>query len=235
MIINIQRKYGASVAVVMVGAIIAGTILYGAFKSSGAETAAPNGTPGLPVVHAQSLDIVGSPYIGDANAPLTLIVWEDYQCPFCGKFETTVLPTLVAKYVDTGKVKIVFKDFAFLGNDSITAAEYEHAIWALYPDAFAAWRTKMFVAQDAEGDWGFGDSASIDTLITAIPDIDLQKVKTDIAINKAKYVAAIAAGQQEGVRLGIHGTPGFLVGEHVLSGAQPASVFMGLIDAQLNK
>jgi protein-disulfide isomerase len=64
----------------------------------------------------------GDIYIGKASAPLTMTYWFDYQCPFCKRFEDNVIPNLITDYVNTGKLKIVFKDFPFLGNDSMTGA-----------------------------------------------------------------------------------------------------------------
>src|SRR6185295_14076749 len=123
--------------------------------------------------------------------------------------------------------------YPFLGDDSMTAAEYEHAIWALYPDKFYQWREAMFKAQDDEGDKGFGDAASIDKLIQKIPGIDLAKVKADLAANKAKYDADIAANTQEGAKFGVQGTPGFVIGKQSIDGAQQLAAFKAAIDSQL--
>jgi protein-disulfide isomerase len=104
------------------------------------------------------------------------------------------LPTLIKKYVDTGKLKIVFKDYPFLGNDSTTAALYEHAIWKLYPGKFYTWREAMFKAQDDEGDQGFGDEASILALTKKIGGIDANKVKTPIA---QKVQSSVSTGLRD--------------------------------------
>ena len=182
------------------------------------------------------------PYIGNANAPVTLAYWSDYQCPFCKAVEVggvqgiTVgasIPTLIKDYVDTGKLKIVFKDYPFLGNDSITAALYEHAIWKLYPNKFYTWRDAMFTAQDAEGDTGFGNAATIDALIKKIPGLDDAKIKADIAANTATYQKEIDADRAEGTSFGITGTPGFITGKTLIPGAVDLSTFTAAIDAQL--
>ena len=95
----------------------------------------------------------GDPYIGQANAPVVMAFWSDYQCPYCRAFEVggvpqittpAAFPDLVKNYVDTGKLKVVFKDFQFLGQNSIDDGEYARAIWALYPQQFFAWREAMY-------------------------------------------------------------------------------------------
>ncbi len=99
----------------------------------------------------------GLPFIGKADAPVTIVFWGDFQCVYCKSFETggvpqittpAALPEIVKNYVETGKVKVVFMDFAFLGEDSITAAIYSRSVWKLYPGRYFAWRTAMYEAQD---------------------------------------------------------------------------------------
>ena len=60
---------------------------------------------------------------GDQNAPITIVIYVDFQCPFCGKFFKETELTALANYVKDGKVKLVSRDFAFLGQESLKAAE----------------------------------------------------------------------------------------------------------------
>ena len=112
-------------------------------------------------VHVKDVVTAGEPYLGDPNAPITIAFWSDFQCPYCKSFETggipqiptpAAMPEIIKNYVDTGKAKIVFKDFAFLGPDSSTAALYGRAVWNLYPAQYMKWRTAMYQAQDGEND-----------------------------------------------------------------------------------
>lgn len=219
-------------AIVVAGVAVAAALYFGLAQKSGTPSAHGDGQP--VAVDIKDVKTAGDPYIGKADAPAVLASWEDYQCPFCKQFETTVLPSLVKKYVVTGKLKIVFKDFAFLGNDSVTASEYARAIWDIYPAQFESWHAAMYEAQDEEGDRGFGNVASIDALIKSkFPQIDDAKVKARIASQKKEYDAAIAADRAEGGNFGINGTPGFVTGTALISGAQPLSAFTAAIDAQL--
>lgn len=177
----------------------------------------------------------GEIYIGKKDAPVTMTYWFDYQCPFCKQFETAVMPSLVQQYVNTGKLRIVFKNFTFLGNDSITAAEYEHAVWDLYPQKFYQWHTAMYDVQDSEGDTGFGNAATIDTLISLIPGIDDAKVKAQITAHKSEYDQGISDDRDAGTSKGVNGTPAFLIGTNLIAGAEPLSAFTEAIDAALGQ
>lgn len=225
-------------AIIIAGLVIAGTV----FVTSGSRSAAvgPDGTP-TAKVNVKDVDISGAPYIGEENAPVVMAFWSDYQCPFCKAVEVgheqiptePAMPVLIEQYVKTGKLKIVFMDFSFLGPDSDTAALYGRSIWALYPAQYFEWRTAMFEAQDEEHG-GFGDAASIDALIKSkFPNIDAAKVKADIAANKGAYETAIAANRAEGAKFGINGTPGTIVGKMLISGAQAPNAFTAAVEASL--
>lgn len=227
-------------AIIVAGVLIAGGLYMG--LSGGSSGAAAGGQPAPKAVNVKDVKTDGAPFIGKADAPLTMAFWSDFQCPFCKAVEVggvqgiptaPSIPDIITKYVDTGKLKIVFKNFVFLGEDSVTAAEYEKAIWELYPDKYFAWRTAMYKAQDEEGDQGFGDAASIDKLNKTIPGVDAAKVKALVAQKKAQYDAEIQAETAEGQSFGIQGTPGFIVGTKAIDGAQPLSAFTAAIDSQL--
>lgn len=229
------------------GAIVLGFIILGFFIMVGLSkmgtTAGTGGTQQAANVDIKDVKISDSdPYIGDKNAPVVLAYWSDYQCPFCKAVEVggvpqipidPSIPTLITKYVATGKLKIVFKDFAFLGQDSVTAAEYEHAIWHLYPSKFYEWRDAMYKAQDEEGDQGFGDAASIDALIAKIPGLDVNAIHNDINANKKAYDAEMDADKAEAAGFGIQGTPGFITGKTLIPGAVDLKTFTDAIDPQL--
>lgn len=226
------QKFSTPLSILIAGVVIAGAVLFALRPGSGGTTA--GNQPASPPVDVKDLKIgADDAFIGSATAPVTLAYWSDYQCPFCKQFEVTVLPTLMANYVSKGKLRIVFKDFPFLGSDSTTGAEYAHAVWQLYPDKFLAWHEAMFKAQDAEGDQGFGDEASIVKLSGTIQGIDATKLKALVAQKKSQFDAMATADQQEGVAFGVQGTPGFVTGKKLIAGAEALNVFTAAIDAQL--
>jgi protein-disulfide isomerase len=172
----------------------------------------------------------GDPSIGQASAPVTIAFWSDYQCPLCKAFELNTLPQMLKDYVDTGKVKIVFLDFAFLGNDSTTAALYGRSVWKLYPSRYLDWRTAMYTAQDQEGDKGFGNAVTIDTLDATIGGLDAAKIAADVKANTNTYQAAIDADRVEVTKAGITGTPSFVIGTQLIVGNQPYTILKAAID-----
>ncbi len=224
-------------AILIAGAMIAIGLFYGLAGTKSAAVADPNQPRN---VNAKDVKTDGVPFIGNENAPLTMAYWFDYQCPFCKAIDVghpqiptePAMPMIIKDYVDTGKLKIYFKDYAFLGPDSTVAAEYKHAVWELYPAKFYEWHEAMFHAQDEEHG-GFGDEASILELIKKIPGMDANRLKALVAQKKSQYDAAIAADQAEGASMGIQGTPGFIIGTKSIDGAVPPAQFKAAIDSQL--
>lgn len=220
-------------AIVIAGALIAGAVY---FSGTG------GGGPSAPSVDIKDVSITEStPFIGDPKAPVTLAYWFDYQCPFCKAVDVggipqipiePSMPILIEEYVNTGKLRIVFKDYAFLSEDSTTAALYEHATWEAYPEKFLEWHQAMFKAQDEEHG-GFGNEATILDLIRTIPGLDADKLKSLVETNQPKYLAIIEADRAEGASFGINGTPGFITGKTLIPGAESPETFKAAIDAQL--
>ncbi len=186
-------------------------------------------------VNIKDVDLKGEPYIGDSNAPVVMAYWLDYQCPFCKRFETETLPTLIEKYVRTGKLKIVFKDFQFLGPDSQTAGLAESAVWEVAPQAFEAWNKAMYEKQDDENA-GWGKKEDIIALTRTIPGIDAEQVFALMDQKKDAYQKELDEDKAEGGnKFGVTGTPGFVIGDQHIVGAQPVNVFTQLIDSMLQK
>lgn len=227
------------IAVLAAGLFIGGAVLW---NGSHPATGTAQGTQQGPAVDIKNVKLSGDPFIGKADAPVTIAFWSDFQCPYCKAFEVggipqittpAALPDIIKNYVDTGKVKIVFMDFVFLGNDSVTAALYNRAVWKLYPDQYFAWRTAMYTAQDAEGDVGFGNAASIDKLDATIPGLDAAKIAADVKANTATYQAMVDSDKAEAAKVGIDATPSFVIGKQAVKGAYPYASFQAAIDAEL--
>jgi len=233
--VHTLQKFSIPLAIVIAGALVAGALYFG-----GGSGGAPPGSPAPVDIKDVSIQ-ADDPVIGEKNAPVTLAYWFDYQCPFCKAVDVggvpqipiePAMPSLIKDYVQTGKLKIVFKDYAFLGPDSTTAALYKHAVWELYPEKFYEWHEAIFKAQDEENG-GFGDESSILALIRTLPGLDAERLQQKVAEKRDAYLALIAEDQQEGASFGIQGTPGFITGTTLIPGADDFSTFKAAIDSQL--
>ena len=225
------NPYLVPFAIVVAGIMIAGAVMYSQTPRGG------GGATGVPVeqkVNVKDVDTNGEPFIGKTDAPLTLVYWLDFQCPFCQRFDLQTLPVLIEKYVNTGKLKVVFKDYQFLSEDSHTGGLAAHAVWELYPAKYFEWHTAMFEAQDEEHG-GFGDKASIIALTRKVSGIDENAISRLMEQKKAEYQAEQDADKAEGAKFGVQGTPGFILGTQRVSGAQPIEVFSQLVDEELAK
>jgi protein-disulfide isomerase len=235
---NSGNNYLIPVAIIAGFIIVALVLLFtlGGSKVVQQAATANNQQGAAQAVNIKNLKTENEAYIGSATAPVTMAVFFDYQCPFCKQFDLTVLSQLDKNYIQSGKLRVVFKDFDFLGNDSITGAEFGRAVWEAYPAQYGAWLTAMFNAQDEEGDKGFGNQATIVAMMkTQFPTMDTAKLVSMIATNKTKYDAEIDADRAEGASYGIQGTPSVIVGTTLLQGAQTYQTVANLIDAQLKK
>jgi len=222
---NFLDKYLTPIAILLAGIIVAVALAFGHGSTNTNTQQAQNGAPS---VNVKDIKTDGDPYIGDKNAPNTMVLFYDYQCPFCKQFEQGVSPKLFDNYVKSGKLRIVFKDFQFLGNDSMDAAVFGRALWESQPDKFYPWYVAMFNAQDEEGDQGFGDLASVEKLAATIPGLDVAKVDALVKSKRKTYEQAITEDRSEGAALGVNGTPSIVVGTQLLTGMSPDQFYAAI-------
>lgn len=223
--VNPIDRYLTPIAVLLGALIVAFALMYGRPAS---ERDARNQAPAVDIADVKE---EGEPYIGNPDAPTTIALYYDYQCPFCQQFELQVMPRLIEEYVSTGKTKVLFKDFQFLGQDSLDAAVYGRALWEAQPDKFYPWFVAVMEAQDEEGDEGFGDLASVRAVAQQVPGLDTARVDQLVAQNRARYEAAINDDRAEGASFGINGTPSVVVGKELLSGLTPADFYSAITAA----
>ena len=192
--------------------------------------------PAQPAFRPQDLAVGDSPVLGAATAPVTLIEFSDYQCPFCKRHATTVMPELVREYVDTGKVRIVMREFP---------------IERIHPLAMGA-SSAALCARDQGKYWPMHDLLFADQ--KALQDADLRAHAETLSLDTAafdqclrenRHKDEIAASLAEGRKLGISGTPSFVAGRtdpkdsgkvHVtkfIRGAQPLDSFKEALDELL--
>ena len=189
--------------------LIAGILIAGAIMLRGNPMPASNNTVATNDTETEiNIAKVGSSdkTLGNPNAPVTLVMYEDFQCPWCGKFveesETTLRNTLVKE----GKVQLVYRDFAFLGTESVKAAEAARC--AGDQNKFWEYHDYLYSNQNGENQGNFSD----DRLKSFAVTIGLNNTTFDRCLDTDKYAAAVASSRVEGNKSGVRGTPtGFIL------------------------
>ncbi len=229
-----------SVAILIAGVLIAGAVFWSSKggTNNSVASAQPTQQAQAQVAPQVAVDISkvntqGEPFIGQPNAPVTIAYWSDYQCPFCKQNEETAMPQLIKEYVDTGKVKIVFKDYQFLGADSQTLGQFGRAVWAVAPDKFYLWHKAIYDNQGTENTGWATQSKILSITTNVLGGSDTSKVAALVKTNGATYQAAMDADKAEGTAMGVTGTPGMIIGTQLISGAQPYASFKQAIDTAL--
>jgi protein-disulfide isomerase len=217
-----KNNFAMPVAIVLAGIIIAGAIYFNDGKKADTAVVAKSNPFGqAQTVNIKNVKVLGEPFIGDPNAKVTIAYWFDYQCPACKYNEENLMTSLVADYVKTGKVKVVFKDFAFLGLpqivDSNTLGVTARAVWEAYPDKFYAWH-KMIYDNQGQESTGWATKEVIATITQKVAGIDMAVIDKLIAQNGAKYQKAMDDDKAEGGSFGVNATPSFIVNDQLIVG-----------------
>ncbi len=172
-------------------------------------------------------------FLGDESAPVTLVEFSDFQCPFCRSFYGGAYQEIKEKYVDTGKVKFVYRDYPLsFHQDALPAAmATECARDQKGDESFFAMHDKIFDGQSG------GGTVAIprDSLDQYAKDLELDFNEYTTCMDEEKFKSEINADMLAGQKAGITGTPGFIVDGQKISGAQPFSVFEEVIENALNK
>lgn len=182
-----------------------------------------------------TMSVGDGPALGQADAPITIVEFSDYQCPFCKKHAVNTLGAIKTNYIDTGKVRYMFRDFPL---DSIhpyarKAAEAAHC--AGDQGKFWDMHDTMFQNQGAL------QTESLRHFARTM-ELDLDAFNT--CLDEGKYAKKVEADVAAGSAVGVTGTPGFFIGKTkpdgtmlatFVKGAQPAAAFSQVIDRLLEE
>ncbi len=229
-------KYSTFLLLIVV--VIGSFVVFTKDASTGQVGQQPTQLPSQPSQVKASAD--DDPILGDKNAPVEIIEFSDYQCPFCRKFWTETLPSIKSEYIDTGKVKFVYRDFPLTSIHPAAepAAEAANCVREQGGDeAYYKMHDKIF----QEGNiLDGGDSITGPVRGTAqFGATELKKWAKDIGYNidscleSGKYESEVQKDLADGTAAGGQGTPYFVINGKPLSGAQPFSAFKQVIEAEL--
>ncbi len=163
--------------------------------------------------------------IGEKDAPVTIIEFSDYECPFCGRHFEQTHPQLVKDYINTGKVRLVFRDFplSFHPNAQKSAEAAECV---------------RYVSKSDEAYWKMHDKIFENQKILSIDKLSVwaRELGYDIdsCLDSDKFADEVKKDLADGSAAGVGGTPSFFINGKMLEGAQPYSSFKQLIDSELS-
>ncbi|MCA9324129.1 DsbA family protein [Candidatus Saccharibacteria bacterium] len=175
--------------------------------------------------------------IGSADAPVTLVEYADFKCPSCNQFHHGVGAQLRDEYIDSGRVRIEFRNYPFIGPDSGRAARgsycaYDQGFFPAYHDKIYNYVWDNYYSK---GDMAaeFRDILTVDTIVQIVAD-DIRDMSTFSACledtTKNKFIDAdLLLGADDGVT----GTPGFVIGGQKITGPSNYNTFKTLLDIQL--
>ncbi len=221
----------AGLALVIVIVVVAITQL----SKGGSESVA---TTGGPTVAAVSM------VKGPADAPVKIVEYADFQCPFCARFALTTAHEIERDYIAKGLVSLEFRNFPFLGgrgsespisnqasfgDESLQAAEA--ATCANDQGKFWEYHDKLFTSQNGENKGAF----RIEALKQFASELGLDRTAFDSCLDGHKYERDVIQQREEGKKKGVQSTPWFFVNDQVIKGAQSYDVFKRAIEAELAK
>ncbi len=162
---------------------------------------------------------------GDKDAPVTIVEWSDFECPYCSRFYEQTLSQIDELYIKTGKVKLVYRDYPLgFHNNAQKAAEAAECsdeqgkFWEMHDMLFEK-----------------GVTGGVESFKQFAIDIGLNANEFNDCLDSGKMAAEVAKDMQDGQAAGIRGTPGFIINGQLVSGAQPFANFQQVIEAELAK
>jgi protein-disulfide isomerase len=192
----------AAVAVVGIGAV-GYSVGSGTLAATASEPVAIEGADDM----ARLVEMAQGVTLGDANAPVTIVEFGDYQCPACGQFALSVKPQIDLSYVDQGRAKFVFYDFplvsihpnAFIGARAARCAGDQDRYWEYHDQLFqnqSRWSTQ---------------ANPVGTLVDYAGPAGLDAGEFEACLKSDRHAELVSANMQLGAQLGVSGTPTLMV------------------------
>lgn len=228
--VTFKRSHFYSILVVLAFAvgILVGYVAWGRDAAPKVAAAENNGQPAAaqvpeaaPQYVRYDIPTAGYPSLGPADAPITIVEFSDFQCPFCRRFQQETYRALLDAY--PGKIRFVYRNLP---------------LTAIHPDAMPA-AIAALCANDQNGFWDYHDKLfSSETLDTATyiqyaKDLNLDADKFTACLSSGEHDAFIQEDMDFSINLGVQSTPTFFVNGLALVGAQPLASFTQLIDKEL--
>ena len=173
-------------------------------------------------------EVTQSNTMGDPNAPVHIIEYGDFQCPYCLQFWTETEPQLIEEYINTGKVYFEFRSFPIIGPESAWAAE--GAYCAGDQNKFWEYHDTLFLNWTGEN---VGDFTK-EKLTQYAEVLDLNMAEFKSCLSEEKYKEKVEQDKAEGEANGVFATPTFFINGFKLEGSQPFSILKDYIEQALD-
>ncbi len=218
-----RHFYGAISMVTFVLGLALGYLLWGTHPLTAAAAAdGPMVVPPVTPVDQLSLGAGGNLALGPEGAPITIIEFSDYQCPFCRQFHEETFQSLLDAYPD--QIRFVYRDFPLTGVHPEAQPAAEAARCASDQGRFWDYHHALFENQEALGPGLYMEIATA---------LGLDQETFEICMNSGRHTDEVMADTFDGLNLGLEGTPTFFINGRRLVGAQPLSAFTAIIDEEL--
>lgn len=205
--------------------IVVAIFLFGGFGSDSAPTIAvgqPSAPAAVAKIDMKSL-IDDDPFKGSDDAPVVIVEFSDYECPFCTRFYSQTLGQIESEYIDKGLVKFVYRDFP-LGFHQNAQKAAEAANCAGKQDKYFEMHDLMF--ED-------GVTGGVESFKIFAQTLGLNTNAFNKCLDSGETADEVKKDMADGQAAGVRGTPAFFINGELISGAQPFSVFKQAIDAAL--
>lgn len=212
---------GLAAAVVLAAGVA--YLALGAASPAGPGTGA-SGDEGPQRAETGSASELGPPTLGDEDAPVTMVEYSDFQCPYCGQFAREVEPELIEQYVESGTLKIEWRDFPYLGQESVNAALAARE--AQQQGRFWEYHEALYENQDSVNGGAFSD----DNLKSLAQEAGVDPGKLEQSLASGEHEETVARDFEKGQQVGVTGTPTFIINDEIIVGAQPKKVFEQAIE-----
>ena len=212
--------YAVLVVLAFAAGILIGYLAWGRTPSSPVANA-PAGATSAPQYVRYSIPTDGFPSLGPANAPITIVEFGDFQCPFCRQWQQQTYQPLLAAY--PGKIRFVYRDFPLTSIHPNAFPAAEAAQCANAQNAFWPYHDKLFSSENL----------SNDIYVQYAQELNLDMTKFNDCLANKPFDKYIQDNSDFAVKTGVDSTPTFFINGLAIIGAQPLSAFTQVIDKEL--
>ncbi len=165
---------------------------------------------------------------GSIDAPVTIVEFTDFQCPFCARFHINTFPQIDSEYIKTGKVRFVVRDFPLRFHENARSA-------AMATECLREQKGDKLYFDYIDTIYKNQNNLSNENLKLLADALSVNSSQFSECLETEKYSEEIDKDYADGQFYGVSGAPAFFINEHLVSGAQPFSVFKEIIDGALRQ